>query len=357
MSGALRFGWAELAEPADGTFRSSVATLLPATASDSDRDALALLGEVAPTLLPVIDATADRRDPRAMGSLLAAYRAAARHDAARDFAAAIVEYRRVVEATPLDANAWHRLGLAAARLGRVDEALGAFERVSGLRPGRAEAAIEAARVEIDAGQLEAASARLMAALEALAPRAPARGRAAAHDLLAAIAATRKRPDEARAQAALAEKALPDVPFVAFIDARLAHDQDENALALAGFDAVIEALDGRPAPFDGLHWYRGDCLAGLDRHPEALDAFERAITEAPFDLRAYTSLATLQRASNRSADAVATVERLVRAAPTPSGYATAIRLSTVLGDRERAIQLRAEARQRFAGEPGRRLLPR
>ena len=142
-----------------------------------------------------------------------------------------------------------------------------------------------------------------------------------------------------------------------MDARLAHDQNQSEPALAGFDAVLETLAGRPVPFDGLHWYRGDCLARLDRYPEAVEAFERAIAEAPFDLRAYTSLATLQRASNRRDDAVATVERLVRAVPTPSGYATAVRLSTVLGDRERALQLRAEARRRFAGEPALRLLPR
>ena len=81
------------------------------------------------------------------------------------------------------------------------------------------------------------------------------------------------------------------------------------------------------------------------------------TEAPFDLRAYASLVTLQRAADRHDDAVATVERLVRSVPTPSGYATAVRLSTLLGDRERALQLRAEARARFAGEPALRLLPR
>ena len=36
--------------------------------------------------------------------------------------------------------------------------------------------------------------------------------------------------------------------------------------------------------------------------------------------------------NRGDDAVATVERLVRAVPTPAGYATAVRLSRCIGER-------------------------
>ena len=54
--------------------------------------------------------------------------------------------------------------------------------------------------------------------------------------------------------------------------------------------------------------------------------------------------------NRGDDAVATVDQLVRRVPTPAGYAAAVRLSTLVGERERAAQLRAEARQRLAGEP-------
>ena len=116
------------------------------------------------------------------------------------------------------------------------------------------------------------------------------------------------------------------------------------------------LDGRPSPFDGLSWYRGDSLARLDRHPEAIEAFERAIAEAPFDLRAYTSLATLQHAMHRDEAAVATVERLVRAVPTPAGYATAVRLFALIGERTRSVELRAEARVRFAGESARPAAP-
>ena len=358
MSGALRFGWSELVEPGDEVDRWSVAAVTPAVASDAERDALALLGEVAPTLLPQPRAaSAERRDPRTMGRVLAAYRLAARRDADRALAEAIGAYRQVVASLPDDANAWQRIGLASARLGRTADALDAFARVDALHPGLGEGALEAARVEFEAGHIDRAATGLAALLETLAPDASAHTSAAAHDLLASIAAARRRPDEARAQAALADKAEPGVPHSRFLDARLLHDQERCDEAMTSFDEVVTALDGRPSPFDGLHWRRGDCLARLDRHPEALEAFARAVTESPFDLRGYTSLATLQHAMNRHADAVATVERLVRSVPTPAGYATAVRLWTLIGERARGASLRATARERFSGEPGLRLLAR
>ena len=285
MAGALRFGWAELVEPADGTFRSSVGAAVPTPAADADRDALARLGEVAPTLLPVTDAAAVRPDPRAMGHVLARYRQAAWFEATRAFADAITEYRRVVDAAPGDANARYRLGIVAARLGRVDEAVAALDAAATLRPGLGDAALAAALVQLEAGLLDEAASRGTAILETLVPAVPADVRAAAHHVLASVAAARKRPDDARAQAALAEQALASVPYVRFVDGRLLHDQDRCETALPAFDAVVTALEDR-ARLDGLHWLRGDCLARLDRHPEALEAFERAVADAPFDLRVH-----------------------------------------------------------------------
>jgi tetratricopeptide (TPR) repeat protein len=355
MAGALRFGWAELVEPADGSVRSSVAGALPAVVDDADRDALARVGEVAPILLPLAaSAGADRPDPRTMGAILADYRRAARRDAERRFADAIGDYQRVVEALPGDANAWHRIGLASARLGRVEAALAAFDRVEALRPGLGDGAVAAAGVEIDAGALEQAATRLETTLDAMSAAAPARTRAAAHGLLATVAAQRKRPDEARAQAALAEQALPDMPYRAFIEARLLHDMEQADQALAAFDAVAGKLDGRAVPLDGLDWYRGDALARLDRQPEAVAAFERAIAVSPFDVRGYVSLATLYHAMGRHDDAVETVDRLLVAVPTPAGWTAAARAWTAIGERELAASVRASARERFKNEPG---LPR
>jgi len=352
MAGSLRFGWAALIEPADSAGGAATRAATPSIVSDAERDALARLGEIAPTLLPLAGPAGDARpDPRTMGPVLANYRQAARHDADRAFAAAIAGYRAVVAATPSDANAWFRIGLAAGRLGRADEMIAAFDRVDLLRPGRGDGVLAAARFEAQSGADEAAAARLTAWLDTADANTPAEARAAAHGLLADIAATRSRPAEARAQAALAEKALPGVPYATLVDARLLHDAGEYAKALAAFDEVATALDGRTSGFDGLDWHRGNTLVRLARPDDARDAFERAIAAAPFDVHAYVSLATLHHAQGRHDDAVATVDRLLVAVPTPAGWTAAARLWTAIGERELAASVRASIGERFRGEPG------
>jgi tetratricopeptide (TPR) repeat protein len=351
LAGSLRFGWAALIEPADG-FVSPRRAATPFIVNDIDRDALARLGEVAPTLLPDPAPPANNRpDPRTLAPVLANYRRAAQRDADRRFAEAIAEYQRVVDARPDDANAWYRIGLAAARLGRFEAALAAFDRVEALRPGRGDGVLAAARLEIAAGEIDRAATRLAAALEGWADETPARSRAEAHALRAAVAVGRKQPVDARAQAALAEKALPGLPFGAFVEARLLHDLGHYAQAAAAFDDVAAALDGRPAPFDGVAWYRGDTLARLNRFDDAREAFDQAIADAPFDLRAYVSLAMLHHQSGRHDDAVATVDRLLVAVPTPAGWAAAAQLWTAIGERELAASVRAAMRERFKDEPG------
>ncbi|MGE0362298.1 MAG: sulfatase-like hydrolase/transferase [Vicinamibacterales bacterium] len=358
MAGSLRFGWAPLVEPADSGGGASTSAATPSVVTDAERDALARLGEIAPTLLPLAGAAGGARpDPRTMGPVLNNYRQAARHDADREFAAAIAAYEGVVAALPDDANAWYRIGLGAAHLGRVESALAAFDRVEALRPGRGDGLLAAARVEIEAGEVDRAVTRLTAAVAGWTDDTPGPVRADAHALLAAIAAGRRRPDEARVQAALAEKALSGLPFGTFVDARLLHDAGEYAKALAAFDEVAAALDGRTGGFDGLAWYRGDTLVRLERLDDAREVFEGAIAAAPFDVRGYVSLATLHHTQGRHDDAVATVDRLLVAVPTPAGWAAAARLWTAIGERELAASVRASIRERFKGEPALRHLPR
>lgn len=358
MSGALRFGWAELAEPGDETFRSSLDGVTPAPLDDREREAFARLGQVAPTLWPLATSGgALPADPRTMGTVVAAYRRAARHDAARAFAAAIAAYREVVAATPADANAWFRIGLAAGRLGRTDEMIAAFERVETLRPRRGDGALAAARLDADNGADEAAAARVTAWLDTADADTPPEARAAAHGLLADIAVRRARPADARAQAALAEKAAPRLAYLAFTEARLLQTAGRHVEAVAAFDEIVTTLGDAATPFDSLHRHRGESLDRLDRPAEAAAAFERAIADAPLDPRGYLALAAL-RATPASADAAgAVLDRLIAAVPTPPAYAAAARVAASLGVRERAAGLRAEARERFAGEPGLRLLAR
>ena len=61
--------------------------------------------------------------------------------------------------------------------------------------------------------------------------------------------------------------------------------------------------------------------------------------------------------NRDDDALATVNQLVRRMPIPAGYAAAVRLRRCSASGNGPRQLHAEARQRLAGEPALRLIPR
>ena len=160
------------------------------------------------------------------------------------------------------------------------------------------------------------------------------------------------------EAALAEDADPGLPYAAFIEGRLLHDRDEREAALDGARSRGRARWATgPRPSTGLHRYRGDTLARLDRHAEAQDRVRtgdprRAVRPARLHQPGHAPAGDAAAATTRW-----TVEQLVRRVPTPAGYAAAVRLSALLGKRERAAQLRAEARQRLAGEPALRLVPR
>ncbi|MGD9905102.1 MAG: sulfatase-like hydrolase/transferase [Vicinamibacterales bacterium] len=357
LSGALRFGWPALRTPATpDAFPGSTTPASPAPADEATRAALARLGQVAPTLLPATPPAAPLPEPAPsdLAPFLAAYVSAARHEADRALVPAVAAYREVVSRQPAEANAWYRLGVAAARLGRVDEAQGAFDRVDALRPGSGDGTLAAARFDIDRGALDGAAGRLERLLAAT-PEVAAPIAAAAHALAAEVAAIRRQRVVARQHAEAARLAAPDIDVTQFVGAVLQHGAGRYADALAALDALTASTDGSAPP--GLEWYRGDCLARLGRHEEALAAFERQVAVAPFDTRAHAGLVTSHHALGHTAEAAAAVEALVRQVPTPGGYATAVRLSQTIGDRERATQLRDEARQRFAGEPGLRLLPR
>ena len=94
---------------------------------------------------------------------------------------------------------------------------------------------------------------------------------------------------------------------------------------------------------------------LDRAADAETAYREELRAFPYNLRAYAGLATLFHASNRDADVAPLIGDLVKALPTPEGYATAVRLWTTVGERAHADALRTEARSRFRGDPSLSLL--
>ncbi len=338
------------------------ATTVPAAASDADRDALALLGEVAPTLLPMT-----RRPPltdpirATMGARAGAPIAAPRgYDATREFADGDRRVPPGRRRRPGDANAWYRLGLAAARLGRVDEALGGLRRRSApLRPGRRRAALAAARRARSrpgcSTRPRPADGRARDAGAGGAGRRPGGGARSARR-------RRRRPQASRrgagrggaGRAGAADRAVCRPSSTG----GCCTTRTSASRRSPAFDAVVAALDGRRAPFDGLHWYARR-LPGATRPP----------SRGPRGLRARDRRSALRSARLHQPGDAAATPPTATTTPWPrwSGWCGPCRRrrhtprrcgcrrcsATVIGP----LQLRTEARERFAGEPALRLLPR
>lgn len=169
----LHFGWSELASVVDGRFhyiegpdpelydldadpgetrnligeergvaarlRSIVAThdqplAAPAEVGSDERRALEALGYVGTA---VAEPEAALPDPKSRLHTVESLKNGLRHYSAGDFEQAIPEYRQAVAANPRSLDAWEYLGRSLQQLGRVDEALDAFERALDLADGRA----------------------------------------------------------------------------------------------------------------------------------------------------------------------------------------------------------------------------
>jgi tetratricopeptide (TPR) repeat protein len=108
---------------------------------------------------------------------------------------------------------------------------------------------------------------------------------------------------------------------------------------------------------GLHLALGETLVHLEQPADAEAQLKEEIRLFPLDPRAYVSLAMLYHSLDREADAAQILDELLAALPTPEGSSAAIRAWTAMGNRERAEAIRAEARERFKGDPSLNLLGR
>jgi tetratricopeptide (TPR) repeat protein len=133
-----------------------------------------------------------------------------------------------------------------------------------------------------------------------------------------------------------------------VDARLLYDQGKYDEALTLFERAAAALEkpGAP-PIAELHFCLGDILIRQERTAEAEAALLEELRAFPQNLRARGALALLYHSGSRSDEASTAVSDLIRAIPTPDGYATAARLLTTFGDRKQAETVRTEGRRVFA----------
>ncbi|QEH37623.1 TPR repeat-containing protein YrrB [Aquisphaera giovannonii] len=188
-------------------------------------------------------------------------------------------YRRVLEADPRDADAWHLLGVAACQGARYEEGDRCIRQALQLRPDWAEAEFNLANALRDQGRLREAADRYRRVLE-LHPAFPP---AAYHlgntlrdlgDAEQAVAsyrtALRSRPDHVEALCNLGE----------LLSVRGRRDEAEACLR-----RVLELRPGMAA----AHNHLGNLLAGRGRLDEAAASLERAVDLEPGSAPAHNNL--------------------------------------------------------------------
>ena len=160
-----------------------------------------------------------------------------------------------------------------------------------------------------------------------------------------------RKDRAAAQraAALSQQSDPGFPLASFVEGVIQHTDRAFEQALPQFQDTARRLQGQSFAIPELFFYLGDTLANLGREEEAIAAFREELRLFPANARARTSLAMLYRAGGRNAEADREIDALLRAVPTPEGYATAAKTWSIFGETARAEVVRAEARKRFGAK--------
>jgi tetratricopeptide (TPR) repeat protein len=317
----------------------------PLPASDEER--YALLGYL--SAFPWAASTETMLDATAQRATVDAHRAAAILIGQKKYSAGIRALQAIVrEHAPL-AAVHYQLGALLLRMGRLDEAIRAFDTVRELRPDATAGALALADALMHAGRTGLAREQAEVAI-ALAEHEDMRARAAAHEMAARVALADQDPDAATRHADAARAADATLPAPQFVRGRLLYDEGKYEEAAAQFGEAAALLRQHGSAMPDLHLYLGEALARLDRYVEAEAQFRAELDAYPRNVQAYTSLAMLYRASNRDADVEDTINELVAATPTPEGYAVAARLWTILGERTRAEALRSDARARFRGDP-------
>lgn len=326
----------------------------PAEISASDEDHYAALGYLGGS--PVAAFEPEPVAPDDPGALIDALHAAAVRAGEKKYGEAIDQLRGIARAHPRLTVVQYQLGMLLARTGRLDEAGAAFRAAAALQPENPAVPLAHAHVLMRTRRYDEAQEQAARGV-ALAERRDARSRAAAHEMAARVALLRRETHAAEAHARAAQMADPTVPMEQYVRGRLLHEEANYEAALAVFEEAEAVLKQHGRALEDFYWYFGDTLARLDRYPKAEARFRDELRAFPRSVRAYSSLAMLYRASRRERGVEDVLDELLEAAPTPEGYATAARLWTIFGERDRAAALRADARVRFPGDPSLALLER
>ena len=305
------------------SFRDELATYDRALAGPEEidaesREALAALGYIGNT---AGDLEGPLPDPKSRLPTLADLKAGFRHHSRGENAEAVLAFRRALEENPGMLDAWEYLAQSLQKLGRLEEALEAYQQALRISGGTApHLTMAAASLFLQLGALDEAEAHARLALE--------QHPSFANGLLARIALRR---NDLEAAETLARRALEDDlprlgPQITLASVLHAAGRYEEALAMVETTEASFAARQTPDPelIRGLHLIAGKIQADLGRAEAAEEAFKREIELFPDEIHAYSNLALLYGLTGRPGLVSGTLERMVSARPEPGSYVEAVK---------------------------------
>jgi tetratricopeptide (TPR) repeat protein/peptidoglycan hydrolase-like protein with peptidoglycan-binding domain len=309
-----------------------------------DRLRLALAGAL--TGLQQIDAesTLTEQEQQAIAT---AHREAAVAVGQRRLPAAVRTLQQIARTHPTLAAVHYQIGLLSSELGRTPDAIDAFEAAAALRPDSPEV-LTALALALAPSQPADAQSRIDQAIESAAVLGPTEI-AAVHEAATRIALARGDAEQAEKHAEAVQAARPEVPMRAFVQGWLLAEAKNDAEAERVLQEAAAMLRQHDMALEGVQLTLGQVLLARDKPVDAEAAFRAELTDYPTSVAAFTGLARALHASEKLVEADQTIATLLASAPTPEGYAAAIRLYTAFGNPARAAELRSDARGRFPAE--------
>ena len=250
-------------------------------------------------------------------------------------------YRRILDAEPAHADAWHLVGVAAHQAGRHAEAIEAISRAIAIDPANAayHNHLGAAHASLD--QFDDAERAFQTATR-LAP-----ADAQIHYNLAALRVLRDQPDEAIAGYREALRLNPQFAEAAFNLGNLLRDTGQLAEAQAAYEAALRAHPNYQKAATSLA-----ALHQKQDHAEETEAALRRLLDInPQNVDALFRLGSLQQSQERLNEAAASLQAAVfhdpRHAEAQNNLGCIFRAQGQLDAAEQCLRLALVARPDFA----------
>jgi arylsulfatase A-like enzyme/Flp pilus assembly protein TadD len=280
-------------------------------------------------------------DPKSQLHVLEGLKQAVEDFSQGSYEKATAGFREVLAAQPQLIDAWEHLGQSLMALGRFEDALEAYERGFEASNRAPHFATAMAGALMQLGRLD--EARQHAELASHAHEL-------SHDLLAQIAIRQGDLEAAEAyvERAVATRGTRLGPLLTKAELLFMRNRLDEVIDLTvEVDQLATGADVEQ--LRGLYYLQGSAHVRLGQANKAEASFRREIELFPDELAAYTRLAVIYKITDRTDDALRTIERLVQTNPLPAAYAEGTRALRTIGQDQRASRLLKDGLTRWPAD--------